>query len=112
MKTNRIQTTHTGSLPRPDAVLRLLADMDAGHAVDAAASEALLERSVCECVDRQIAAGIDVVNDGEVGKPGYSTYVKDRLTGFGGGILCRRPPTSPTFRTTRSGSWATMASRH
>ncbi len=84
MKTDRIQTTHTGSLPRPDAVLRLLADMDAGHAVDAAASEALLERSVCECVDRQIAAGIDVVNDGEVGKPGYSTYVKDRLTGFGG----------------------------
>jgi 5-methyltetrahydropteroyltriglutamate--homocysteine methyltransferase len=84
MKPELILTTHTGSLPRPDAVLRLLSQVDAGGAIDAAAADALLDASVAECVDKQIAAGIDVVSDGEIGKPGYSTYAKDRLTGFGG----------------------------
>ncbi len=84
MATEPILTTHTGSLPRPQAVLQLIADREAGEAVDAAEGEALLDRAVEECVDRQIAAGIDVVSDGEFSKPGYSTYVKDRLTGFSG----------------------------
>jgi 5-methyltetrahydropteroyltriglutamate--homocysteine methyltransferase len=84
MATDRILTTHTGSLPRPEAVLRSLAEARRQGVVDPAATEALLTRAVAECVDRQIAAGIDVVNDGELGKPSYSTYVKDRLTGFGG----------------------------
>lgn len=79
-----IRTTHTGSLPRPDPVLRALADKEAGRAIDSAASEALLTTAVTACVDHQIDAGIDFVNDGELSKPGYSTYVKDRLSGFGG----------------------------
>ena len=84
MKTDRILTTHTGSLPRPDPVLQMLREKEEGRPVDAAAMEALLGRAVGECVDQQLAAGIDIVSDGEYSKPGYSTYVKDRLTGFGG----------------------------
>jgi 5-methyltetrahydropteroyltriglutamate--homocysteine methyltransferase len=59
-------------------------EREGGEHGDSAASEALLGRAVDECVDSQLAAGIDLVNDGELSKPGYSTYVKDRLTGFGG----------------------------
>ena len=84
MTSERVRTTHTGSLPRPEAVLRMLTEKESLLHVDAAANEALLARAVSDCVDRQIAAGIDVVSDGEFSKPGYSTYVKDRLTGFGG----------------------------
>jgi 5-methyltetrahydropteroyltriglutamate--homocysteine methyltransferase len=82
--TEPILTTHTGSLPRPEALLGLLADREAGIPIDESALDAATARAVVECVDRQIAAGIDVVGDGEMGKPGYSTYAKDRLTGFGG----------------------------
>jgi 5-methyltetrahydropteroyltriglutamate--homocysteine methyltransferase len=69
--TDHILTTHTGSLPRP-------AWLSAG------ASEADLGRAVAEVVGLQRSAGLDVVNDGEAGKDSYSTYVLDRLTGFGG----------------------------
>lgn len=68
--TQRILTTHTGSLPRPSW---LRAD----------ASDADRERAVAEVVAHQRAVGIDVVGDGEVGKPSYATYVLDRLEGFG-----------------------------
>ena len=84
MASERVRTTHTGSLPRPQVVLRMLMEKDGRQHVDEAANEALLAKAVGDCVDRQIAAGIDVVSDGEFSKPGYSTYVKDRLTGFGG----------------------------
>jgi 5-methyltetrahydropteroyltriglutamate--homocysteine methyltransferase len=84
MNAEPIRTTHTGSLPRPEAILRLLAEERAGRAVDAAEREALLAQSTAECVDKQIATGVDVVSDGELSKPSYATYVKDRLTGFGG----------------------------
>lgn len=83
MTVDRIRTTHTGSLPRPETVLRLLTEQEAGRPVDPAAIDAALTRSIAECVDKQIAVGIDVVSDGEFSKPSYSTYVKDRLTGFG-----------------------------
>jgi 5-methyltetrahydropteroyltriglutamate--homocysteine methyltransferase len=84
MATERISTTHTGSLPRPEAVLRVLAETEAGALLDRAAAHAIFSSAVATCVDRQLAAGIDVVSDGELGKPAYSTYVKDRLTGFDG----------------------------
>jgi len=84
MANEHIATTHTGSLPRPEAVLHNLTDAQTRQHVDRAAAEALLAQATSECVDRQIAAGIDVVSDGELSKPSYSTYVKDRLTGFGG----------------------------
>jgi 5-methyltetrahydropteroyltriglutamate--homocysteine methyltransferase len=80
----RILTTHTGSLPRPDDLLALLRAKDEGRLDDAAAFDARVRAVVAEVVRKQLAAGIDIVNDGEQGKPDYSTYIKDRLTGFEG----------------------------
>jgi 5-methyltetrahydropteroyltriglutamate--homocysteine methyltransferase len=75
--TERILTTHTGSLPRPND---LLAALEAGTADNATT----VARAVAEIVRMQIEAGVDVANDGEMSKPSYATYVKDRLSGFDG----------------------------
>jgi len=80
----RILTTHTGSLPRPDDLLALLGERDAGRLKDGAAFESRVRAAVADVVQKQLATGMDVINDGEQGKPDYSTYVKDRLTGFEG----------------------------
>jgi 5-methyltetrahydropteroyltriglutamate--homocysteine methyltransferase len=82
--TERILTTHTGSLPRPRDLTVMLEAMDAGTAPDPAAFEARVRRAIADVVRRQVDAGVDVVNDGEQGKVGYSTYVRHRLTGFDG----------------------------
>ena len=82
--TERILTTHTGSLPRPHDLTALLEALDAGTVGDAAAFEARVRQAVADVVRQQVRTGIDVVNDGEQGKVGYSTYVRHRLTGFGG----------------------------
>ena len=82
--TDRILTTHTGSLPRPPDLLGMLEAMDAGTAVDAAAFAKRVESATRDIVRQQAKAGVDVVNDGEQGKVGYSTYVRHRLTGFDG----------------------------
>ena len=82
--TERILTTHTGSLPRPPDLTAMLEALDGGGAFDQAAFEARVYRAVVEIVRRQVEVGVDVVNDGEQGKVGYSTYVRHRLTGFGG----------------------------
>jgi 5-methyltetrahydropteroyltriglutamate--homocysteine methyltransferase len=80
----RILTTHTGSLPRPQHLVRLLLARETGESVDTGAVADATRSAVADIVQRQVAAGVDVVNDGEQGKPGYSTYVKERLTGFTG----------------------------
>jgi 5-methyltetrahydropteroyltriglutamate--homocysteine methyltransferase len=80
----RILTTHTGSLPRPQGLLALLAAKEAGTLTDRAQFDAAVRDAVAETVRKQVAAGVDVINDGEMSKVGYSTYVKDRLTGFEG----------------------------
>lgn len=80
----RILTTHVGSLPRPDDLVEIMFAREDGIPIDAAALEARVERAVDEAVARQVAAGVDVVNDGEWPKPSYATYIKDRLHGFGG----------------------------
>jgi 5-methyltetrahydropteroyltriglutamate--homocysteine methyltransferase len=82
--TDRILTTHTGSLPRPWDLTTTLEALDAGTAPDPEAFDARVRGAVAEVVKKQVAAGVDVVNDGEQGKVGYSTYVRHRLTGFGG----------------------------
>src|SRR5215510_15016244 len=82
--TDRILTTHTGSLPRPSDLAGMLDALDTGGAVDAAALDARVRGAVADIVRRQVAAGVDVVSDGEQGKVGYSTYVRHRLTGFDG----------------------------
>jgi 5-methyltetrahydropteroyltriglutamate--homocysteine methyltransferase len=82
--TERILTTHAGSLPRPAQLLPLVFAQEAGESVDADRLGAEIQAAVKETVKKQAAAGVDVLNDGEVSKPSYATYVKDRLTGFGG----------------------------
>ena len=82
--TERILTTHTGSLPRPGDLTELLEALDTGTVPEAGAFDTRVRRAVQEIVKKQIDAGVDVVNDGEQGKVGYSTYVRHRLTGFGG----------------------------
>ena len=82
--TERFLTTHTGSLPRPDALIRTMFAREEGVPVDPAALAGHIRAAVADVVRRQAAAGIDVVSDGEMSKPSYATYVKDRLTGFGG----------------------------
>jgi len=80
----RFLTTHTGSLPRPDDLTRIMFAKAEGIPVDAVALAARAKSAVAEVVERQVTSGIDIVNDGEMSKPSYATYVKDRLTGFAG----------------------------
>jgi len=82
--TERFLTTHTGSLPRPADLIRMMFAKEEGVPVDAAALAARIRAAVAEVVRRQAEAGVAVVNDGEMSKPSYATYPKDRLTGFGG----------------------------
>jgi 5-methyltetrahydropteroyltriglutamate--homocysteine methyltransferase len=81
---DRILTTHTGSLPRPADLTTTLEALDAGRDPDPSAFVARVRRAVADVVRQQVEAGVDIVNDGEQGKVGYSTYVRHRLTGFGG----------------------------
>jgi 5-methyltetrahydropteroyltriglutamate--homocysteine methyltransferase len=82
--TERFLTTHAGSLPRPEDLTRFMFAKAEGIPVDAAVLAARAKSAVGEIVARQVKAGIDIVNDGEMSKPSYATYIKDRLTGFGG----------------------------
>jgi 5-methyltetrahydropteroyltriglutamate--homocysteine methyltransferase len=86
MKTSqdRILTTHVGSLPRPPELRELLVRKDQGQPYDNEALVRLTRQAVFDIVRRQAQTGIDIVNDGEMSKPGYSTYVADRLSGFAG----------------------------
>ena len=82
--TDRILTTHTGSLPRPDELTRAMFAKEEGVPVDAAALAAGIRSAVATVVRRQAEIGLDIINDGEFSKPSYATYVKDRLAGFEG----------------------------
>lgn len=83
-RADRILTTHAGSLPRPAEFLPFMLAQEAGQFVDAAQFQNDVQAAVRETVQRQADSGVDVLNDGEVSKPSYATYVKDRLSGFGG----------------------------
>ena len=82
--TDRILTTHTGSLPRPSDLLSMMTAAEGGDVADAKQFQTRLQSAVADVVRKQVHAGVDIVNDGEASKPSYSTYVKDRLTGFNG----------------------------
>ena len=82
LSTNRILTTHVGSLPRPEGLVELLRREDRGEPVDAAALQARAKQAVAHCVAEQIEAGLDVVNDGEMSKMSYHVYLKHRLSGL------------------------------
>jgi 5-methyltetrahydropteroyltriglutamate--homocysteine methyltransferase len=79
---DRILTTHTGSLPRPEDLVAMVQARERGEAYDKAALAQRTREAVREVVQQQVRAGIDVVSDGEYGKPGFFQYVHNRLNGF------------------------------
>jgi 5-methyltetrahydropteroyltriglutamate--homocysteine methyltransferase len=82
--THHILTTHTGSLPRPSDLVDIVLRQEAKQPVDEEVLAMRVRSAVAEVVLKQAEIGITLLNDGEQGKPGYSTYMKDRLTGFEG----------------------------
>jgi 5-methyltetrahydropteroyltriglutamate--homocysteine methyltransferase len=80
--TDHIQTTHIGSLPRPHAVLDLMKAKLNGQPYDQQLYDATIAKAVMDSVRKQVECGIDIVTDGEVSKPGFFTYIQERLTGF------------------------------
>jgi len=89
--TDRILTTHVGSLPRNEMVTRGVFAIEAGEPVDVEEHERAVSSAVADVVRRQVDAGVDVVSDGEMSKISYATYIKDRITGFEGDSP-RHPP--------------------
>jgi 5-methyltetrahydropteroyltriglutamate--homocysteine methyltransferase len=89
---DRILTTHTGSLPRPPRVVELMLAEQKNPGAKAAELAEAVQRAVADVVEKQIASGLDVINDGEQGRTDYTVHVKDRLTGFDG-------PSSPPLGT-------------
>ena len=87
----RILTTHVGSLPRSADVTALIFAKERDEAVDPVQFAAVLDAAVDDAVARQVAAGIDLVSDGEMSKISYATYIKDRISGFAGDSP-RSPP--------------------
>ena len=94
--TDRILTTHVGSLPRSAAVTDLVFAQERGEAVDPARFSAVIGDAVANVVARQVASGVDLVSDGEMSKISYATYIKDRITGFDGDSP-RTPPADLEF---------------
>ncbi|MBI3967444.1 MAG: cobalamin-independent methionine synthase II family protein [Chloroflexi bacterium] len=88
---NRILTTHAGSLPRTPELLELLVRQSRRERVDPGAFERAVEASTRHVIERQVASGVDVGNDGEQPRESFFTYVQHRMTGFGG--ESDRPPT-------------------
>ena len=89
--TDRILTTHVGSLPRPADVADLLFAQERGEAIDEGLFGEAIAAAVADVVRRQVLAGVDLVSDGEMSKISYATYIKDRITGFEGDSP-RTPP--------------------
>ena len=90
MAARHIDVTHVGSLPRGDELTALLLAKDHGKPYDGGEFDRVVQNAVEDAVKKQVAAGVTIVSDGELGKVGYSTYVTERLTGFGGHVE-RRP---------------------
>ena len=78
----RILTTHCGSLPRPRELLAPLQAKDAGDAHDRGALAARVRKSVTDVVRKQVELGIDIVNDGEHSKASFATYARTRIGGL------------------------------
>ncbi|WP_419806730.1 cobalamin-independent methionine synthase II family protein [Terriglobus sp.] len=91
MTSDRILTTHVGSLPRSREVTDLIFAHEREEAVDPEVFDRVIGEAVNACVARQVKAGVDLVSDGEMSKISYATYIKDRITGFDGDSP-RTPP--------------------
>jgi 5-methyltetrahydropteroyltriglutamate--homocysteine methyltransferase len=99
---NRVLTTHVGSLPRPQEVVDVIWAEDQGKPVDADEYDRVIGEAVRDRVAHQVESGIDLVSDGEMGKIGYATYIRHRLSGFEIGDVPRATPADldayPRFR--------------
>jgi 5-methyltetrahydropteroyltriglutamate--homocysteine methyltransferase len=84
LSADRVLTTHVGSLPREKEVVELLMKRDQGEPYDVDEFDRTMTAAVSATVQKQVATGIDIVSDGETTKIGYATYIKERLSGFGG----------------------------
>jgi 5-methyltetrahydropteroyltriglutamate--homocysteine methyltransferase len=93
--TDRILTTHVGSLPRPASLFAMMKLKNDGQPVDPAALDAEVKNAIAEIVRKQAEVGLDVISDGEMSKVGFIPYVNERLTGF-----------EPGSGTPRAGTWA------
>ncbi|MFN0001173.1 MAG: cobalamin-independent methionine synthase II family protein [Pseudohongiellaceae bacterium] len=82
--TDHFLTSHVGSLPRDKTLMQMMFAQEDGVPVDVSAMATRVSQSVADIVHKQKVLGIDIVNDGEMSKPSYATYIKDRLHGFGG----------------------------
>src|SRR6266702_2001897 len=103
--TDRLLTTHTGSLPRPDDLVDVLYAQENGEEIDQSALRDRVRSAVSASVHQQIEAGIDVVNDGEMSKVSYSTYVNARLTGFEGHVHVARRARADAAAFPRYAEW-------
>src|SRR5271170_5692764 len=90
--TDRILTTHVGSLPRPQEVVDVLFAQDRGEPLEAAHFDATMRRAIDAAVQSQSKVGLDIVNDGEMSKISYATYIRHRLNGFEVGNAPRATP--------------------
>lgn len=88
---DRILTTHVGSLPRPEDVTDFIFRIERGESVDEKSHEEVITRAVRDVVKRQVQSGVDIVSDGEMDKISYATYIKYRISGFDGDSP-RTPP--------------------
>jgi 5-methyltetrahydropteroyltriglutamate--homocysteine methyltransferase len=102
---DHIRTTHTGSLPRPDDLVELLFAEERGEAPDPGVLRGRVRDAVAESVRQQRAAGVEIVNDGEMGKVSYSTYVTGRLTGYEGRQHVPRGPRPDAAAFPRYAEW-------
>ena len=112
--TDRILTTHVGSLPRSQTVVDLIFAQEKGEPIDMLAFNATMLAAVDAVVERQVDAGIDIVSDGEMSKISYATYIKDRFTGFDGDSPRRTPADLldfPSFMKRLSGGGGTPTYR-
>lgn len=91
MPAQRFLTTHVGSLPRSQPVVEQIFALEQGQPVDPETFDRVMAEAVDDAVARQVAAGIDLVSDGEMSKISYATYIKDRYTGFDGDSPRRTP---------------------
>jgi 5-methyltetrahydropteroyltriglutamate--homocysteine methyltransferase len=103
--TDAILTTHTGSLPRPDDLVDVLYAAEVGEAGDEARLHDRVRSAVADSVREQVEAGIDIVNDGEMSKVSYSTYVNARLTGFESHVHVPRQPRADAEAFPRYAEW-------
>ena len=109
--TDRILTTHVGSLPRPQAVVDVLFAQDRGERYDQATFDEVIAAGIEQAVRNQVDAGIDIVDDGEMSKISYGTYIRHRLSGFVTGDVPRQTPEDlndfPEFRDRLTAAGAT-----